>query len=203
MTFYRRNLLHWQPEGASIFLTWRLFGSLPTPQDPARNGCATEHSPGKRFKLLDNALDKSTTGPFWPKEPRIANSVTDVIRKGDVELSYFALHAFVVMPNHVHLLITPYLAIARIMNGIKGAFARQANAFLGHKGQPFWQDESFDHWVRNSNEFRKIQTNIEYNPVFAGFVSEPTDWRWSSAGAPPAGSVTGGGTAIPGCGPTA
>jgi hypothetical protein len=105
--------------------------------------------------------------------------------------------------NHVHLLITPYLAIARIMNGIKGAFARQANAFLGHKGQPFWQDESFDHWVRNSNEFRKIQTYIEYNPVFAGFVSEPTDWRWSSAGAPPAGSVTEGGTAIPGCGPTA
>jgi len=65
--------------------------------------------------------------------------------------------------NHVHLLITPHLPIARIMNGIKGAFARQANAFLGHKGQLFWQDESFDHWVRNSNEFRKIQTYIEYN----------------------------------------
>jgi putative transposase len=199
MTFYRRNLPHWQPEGASIFLTWRLFGSLPTPQDTARNGCATEYSPGKRFKLLDNALDKSTTGPLWLKEPRIATSVINVIRKGDMELGYFALHAFVIMPNHVHLLITPHLPIARIMNGIKGASARRANALLGHKGQPFWQDESFDHWVRNSNEFRKIQTYIEYNPVFAGFVSEPTDWRWSTAGTPPPGS---GGTAIPGCVPT-
>jgi putative transposase len=156
MAFYRRNLPHWQPEGASIFLTWRLFGSLPTPQDTARN-VSTEDSPGQRFKLLDNALDKSTTGPFWLKELRIATSVTDVIRKGDVELGYFALHAFVIMPNHVHLLITPHLPIARFMNGIKGASAHQANALLGHKGQPFWQDESFDHWVRNSKEFRKIQ----------------------------------------------
>jgi putative transposase len=202
MTFYRRNLPHWQPEGVSVFLTWRLFGSLPTPQDTARNGCATKYTPGVRFKMLDNALDNSTTGPFWLREPRIANSVLDVIRKGDLELGYFALHAFVIMPNHVHLLITPHLPIARIMNGIKGSSARQANALLGHTGQPFWQDESFDHWVRNSREFRKIQTYIEYNPVFAGFVSEPADWRWSTAGAPAAGLVTKGGTAIPGCGPT-
>jgi REP-associated tyrosine transposase len=189
MTFYRRNLPHWHPEGASIFLTWRLYGSLPVGyramleerKSTARNGCATKDSPGRRFKLLDSALDKSTTGLFWLKSPRIARCVVEVIRKGDSVLSYFILHAFVVMPNHVHLLITPKVPIPRIMNGIKGAAARQANAILSRKGKHFWQDESFDHWVRTSKEFDRIHAYIEYNPVFAGLATKPEDWPWSSA----------------------
>jgi putative transposase len=158
MTFYRRNLPHWHPEGASIFLTWRLYGSLPAslknstgasscgtaipgcalpsekPSNTARNGCATKDSPGKRFKLLDNVLDKCSTGPHWLKDPRIAGCVVNLIHKGDFVLGYFALHAFVVMPNHIHLLITPKLPIPRILNGLKGATAWAANALLGRKG---------------------------------------------------------------------
>jgi len=186
MTFYQRNLPHWHPEGASIFLTWRLFGCLPLSANTARNGCATRESAGKRFKLLDAALDKSRSGPFWLRDPRIAGCVVDIIRKGDCVLGYFALHAFVVMPNHVHLLITPKLPVPRIMNGLKGAAARQANCILSRKGEHFWQDESFDHWVRTSKEFESIRIYIENNPVSAGLAAKPQDWPWSSASVPAA-----------------
>ena len=202
MTFYRRNLPHWHPEGASIFLTWRLFGSLPVslqvsrgtanpgcalpakePGNTARIGCATnpQDSPGKRFKLLDAALDKATKGPFWLKDSRIARSVTHAIYTGESVLGFYVLHAFVVMPNHVHLLIMPKVALARITNGMKGVSARDANSILGRKGKHFWQDESFDHWVRTSKEFDRIRTYIEHNPVSAGLTTQPQDWPWSSA----------------------
>ena len=74
MTFYRRHLPHWHPEGASIFLTWRLYGSLPASVRTARNGCATKYSAGKRFQLLDSALDRCITGPLWLTNPRVAAS---------------------------------------------------------------------------------------------------------------------------------
>src|SRR5437660_12325972 len=101
MTFYRRKLPHWHPEDASIFLTWRLYGSLPTSTRTARNGCATRNSPGQQFKIVDSALDKCITGPLWLKDPRIATNIVETIRRGELVLGYFTVHSFVVMPNHV------------------------------------------------------------------------------------------------------
>jgi hypothetical protein len=67
------------------------------------------------------------------------------------------------------------------MNGLKGVTAREANCILHNRGQHFWQDESFDHWVRTSAEFDRIQAYIERNPVSAQLVSKPEEWPWSSA----------------------
>jgi putative transposase len=84
------------------------------------------------------------------------------------------------MPNHVHLLITPKISVSRITNGIKGATSHKANGILGRQNQHFWQDESFDRWVRSTQEFSKIRLYIEANPVSAGLVAAPQDWPWSS-----------------------
>ncbi len=187
MSFYQRNLPHWQPDGASIFLTWRLHGSLlPSPNTTARSGCATKPSqtkntPGRVFKLLDAVLDRATTGPFWLKDPRIASCVVDAILRGQNVLGQYTLHSFVVMPNHVHLLITPSIFLRRITNGLKGVTARESNRILGRQGKHFWQDESFDHWVRTPAEFNRIRSYIEGNPVSAGLASKPEGWPWSSA----------------------
>ena len=89
--------------------------------------------------------------------------------------------AYVIMPNHVHLLIEPNVALERITNGLKGVTAREANRILKRTGQPFWQDESFDHWVRSLVESRKIAAYIENNPVKAKLVTRPENWPWSSA----------------------
>jgi putative transposase len=80
MTFYRRNLPHWHPEGKCIFITWRLHDSLPASflrkNRTAKNGGATNahaaESPGKQFRKLDSALDSAKSGPLWLADPEIA-----------------------------------------------------------------------------------------------------------------------------------
>ena len=62
--------------------------------------------------------------------------------------------------------------------------ARKANQILRRTGQPFWQDESYDHWVRNRQERTKIINYIEMNPSKARLVKCPEDWPWSSATMP-------------------
>ena len=80
------------------------------------------------------------------------------------------------MPNHVHLLILPKITVAQIMRWRKGSTARRANQLLERTGLPFWQDESYDHWVGSRQEFSRIIAYIEENPVSAGLVN----WPWSS-----------------------
>ncbi|MCX6636806.1 MAG: hypothetical protein NT090_17245 [Acidobacteria bacterium] len=59
--------------------------------------------------------------------------------------------------------------------------AREANRLPARPGQPFWQAESFDRWVRNAQELERIRIYIENNPVSAGLVAQPEEYRWSSA----------------------
>jgi hypothetical protein len=56
---------------------------------------------------------------------------------------------------------------------LKSWTARQANQLLGRSGQPFWQDESYDHWVRNRRQRDRMVRYIEDNPVSAGLVASP------------------------------
>ena len=98
----------------------------------------------------------------------------------------YELHAFVIMSNHVHLLLTPWIELATITRAIKGKSARQANALVGRTGLSFWQDESFDHWIRHPRQFERVRTYIERNPVRAGPVERPEQWPYSSASGPQA-----------------
>jgi REP element-mobilizing transposase RayT len=93
------------------------------------------------------------------------------------------LHAFVVMPNHVHLLATQLAPLAKWLGPLKGFTANQANKALGLSNNPFWQSESYDHSVKNNQEFLQIQRYIERNPVKAALVEKPEQFRWSSASA--------------------
>jgi len=183
--FYQRNLPHWHPPGASFFLTWRLYGSLPVNSRKATNGCAANtKSQGRRFVELNHALDVQTSGPHWLKEPRVANCILEALRRGERQLNYFILRSFVIMPNHIHLLITSNIPLAKITDGLKGASARTANSILNRTGSHFWQDESFDHWIRSMREAKLVRSYIERNPVSAGLVKRPQVWPWSSASIP-------------------
>lgn len=106
--------------------------------------------------------------------------VTAAIRYRDCHLKHYDLHAFVVMANHVHLLITPTVQPSALMHSLKRFTAREANRIIGITG-PFWQDESYDRLVRDGREFERIRRYIENNPVRAGLVSAPEDYLWSSA----------------------
>jgi hypothetical protein len=94
------------------------------------------------------------------------------------------------MPNHVHVLITPLAPVPKIMHSLKGYTAREANLLLDRTGLPFWQRESYDHWVRDG-EFERIRRYIELNPVRAGLVGEACLYPWSSAACREAGRGAG------------
>jgi REP element-mobilizing transposase RayT len=108
--------------------------------------------------------------------------VADALHYGADTLHLYDIHAWVIMSNHVHFLIDPHAPIPRITRAIKSYSAKQANIVLGRTGQHFWALESYDRWVRGPEEFEKIVRYIEFNPVKAGVVSTPEEYRWSSAG---------------------
>lgn len=176
MSYHERHLPHWQPEGAALFVTWRLYGSLP-----ASIEVLNSESAGKQFVAFDRQLDKAATGPRWLADERLAQCIADALLYGERELHLYRLRAWVLMMNHVHILIYPDAPLPRITKTIKNFTARRANILLERTGQPFWQDESYDHWVRDPHELEKIVRYIEANPVTAGLASQPEDWPWSSA----------------------
>ena len=96
----------------------------------------------------------------------------------------FRLHAAVVMPEHVHLILTPErdldgwpYRLSAILKLIKGASARSINRLMG-KNVPVWQDESFDHVLRENENLAEKLEYIRQNPVRRGLVSKPEDYRW-------------------------
>ncbi|MGD8807561.1 MAG: transposase [Chloroflexota bacterium] len=199
---YRRNLPHIQPPGASLFVTFRLAGSLPASvqailqaeieeQEDALQDIpdATERArrqyeaQKQHFGRWDAALDVEPSGPHWLKEPRVAQLVADSIHHLDGSL--YDLDSFCIMSNHVHMLFTPvqedngaYYGLARIMHSLKGYTAKQANQLMGRAGQ-FWQRESYDHIVRDPDEFLRIRHYILNNPVKAGLVERWLDWPYT------------------------
>lgn len=209
--YYQRNLPHWHPPGAAIFLTCRLYGSLPalvlqemreTQKLIVREIQAITESADKLAELklerhkklfakIDSILDRAETGPRWLNENKIAALLEDALLTRYAEM--FTLWAYVVMANHLHFLLRPklinphngphdsFVPLGVITKSIKGYTAREANRALKRTGQRFWQQESFDHWPRDEDEFFRIIAYIENNPVKAGLVGRPEDWRWSSA----------------------
>jgi REP element-mobilizing transposase RayT len=138
-------------------------------------------SSGQVFAALDRLLDETRSGPFYLRQPAIAEMVVNAIRYNAEVLGHYKPHAFVVMPNHVHLLLTPAVALPQLTKSLKGITAKRANVLLVVTGQPFWQEESYDHLIRKEHEFQSIRRYIEQNPVRAGLVPEASQYRWSSA----------------------
>ena len=169
---YRRRLPHDYETDQPVFLTWRLHDSLPCHRAfPA----ATVHS-GQAFAARDRLLYEARSGPFCLRQPDIDDMVVEAIQYNTAILEHYVLHAFVVMPNHVHLLATPALPLPKLTKSLKGITSKRANTILAMTGNRFWQEESYDHVVRNEREFEKIRSYIEENPVRAGLVREAHEY---------------------------
>jgi REP element-mobilizing transposase RayT len=178
MTFYRRRLPHFYELGQPVFLTWRLHDRLPCHRVFPKAALNS----GEAFVAMDRLLDEARAGPFYLRQPAVADMIVEAIEFNSDILGHYLLHAFVVMPNHVHMLATPTLALPKLTKSLKGITAKRANVMLSLTGTPFWQQESYDHLVRHQREFERIRQYIEMNPVRAGLVTEATEYRWSSAG---------------------
>ena len=105
------------------------------------------------------------------------------------------LHAYVIMPNHVHAVLKPlsiasdmaggcdyrnYYELEAILKSLKGYTSRVINKKLGMSGS-LWLDESFDRTIRNEKDLIEVIDYIHHNPVRWGMVRFPREYRWSSA----------------------
>ena len=127
-----RGLPHWQKEGARYFLTWRLYGSLPL--NVTADHWTTE---GAKFVRADRLLDAGATGPRWLMQPAIAATVVKTLRECE-EKGQLELGAWVVMSNHVHVVLRPRCDLSKVVSGIKACSARDANRLLARTGRQFW-----------------------------------------------------------------
>ena len=117
----------------------------------------------------------------WKLPPSARQIVLDVCLRGNGAL--FELFAGVVMPDHVHLALSPLcrhdgpVPVPEIMQAIKGTSSHRINRELGHRG-PVWQQESFDRALRHEEQLDgKILYMLE-NPVRAGLVENPMNYPW-------------------------
>ena len=109
-TFHVRRLPHYDATGQPVFLTWRLHVSLP-----ASRVFPAAATSGEAFLVMDRLLDGGRSGPLYLSRPDVANVLVEALSFRERELAEYRLHAWVVMANHVHILITPHIRISKIM----------------------------------------------------------------------------------------
>ena len=178
----RGYLPHFDGGELAQFMTFRLFDSLPKAvliqwkEDLKLEKSAEAESIMRR--RVEAYLDQGH-GSCYLRNVEVATMVQSALLFHD-RLKY-RLSAWVVMPNHVHLLCTPLgHSLAQIMHSIKSFTSSEANKMLNRKGR-FWQKEYFDRYIRNARHYAKVVAYIDNNPVKANLCKRASDWPFSSA----------------------
>ena len=189
------GLPHWYQPGVTYFVTFRTADSIPQALVRAWHGQRDEWLRGHgidplaadwKTRLRDSfelerefhslfarkfleSLDRGL-GECVLRDPELAKIVADSLTHFDGVR--YHLGDFVVMPNHVHLLVClrGTTEIEDVCESWKHFTATEINRHLGRRGR-FWQEESFDHLVRSPEQFRRFQLYIAQNPVKAGLAA--------------------------------
>ena len=159
----------------------------------------------KRHREIEKLLDRGS-GKCWLKHPAIAGLVAGNLVHFHGQR--YRLKAWVVMPNHVHALVQPIsgFTLGEIVKTWKQYTAMRARRMLdvdlnntgnasasesdnasesesdnAGESTRFWQPESYDHYVRDADDYDRIVHYIHWNPVKARLCAKPEDWPWSSA----------------------
>jgi putative transposase len=126
-----------------------------------------------------------TTTPTWGRRDlflaeRWANLMLAALLDYRSQGKYL-LHEFVIMPNHLHLILTPEgITLERAMQFIKGGFSRRATVELQSQME-VWQKGFSDHRIRSFEDFEQHRQYIHMNPVRAKLVFDPKEYKYSSA----------------------
>ncbi len=94
--------------------------------------------------------------------------------------SAYLLHEFVIMPDHIHVLLTPKTSLEKAVQFIKGGFSYRAKRELG-SNMEVWQKGFSDHRVRDASDYRIHQIYIQQNPVRKHFCERAEAYPYSSA----------------------
>lgn len=172
------NLPHWRQEGSTYFVTFRTADSLPQEKlriwQAERDHWLQQHpeplSPAEKKEYrqlfperIQQWLDAGS-GACQLARPDVRQVVVDALNHFDGDR--YRLHTWVVMPNHVHVVVTPLgkHELSDILHSWKSFTSKVINKLIAKTGV-FWQAESFDHIVRSSELMEKIEAYILANPA--------------------------------------
>jgi len=105
----------------------------------------------------------------------LSEAARDVVLRHVTQSVMYWLHVAVVMPDHVHMLVTPEHPLGHVIGRVKGASSREVNLLL--RGS-LWQQESFDHELRRDQSLLRKAEYIRQNPVRKGLVVRAEDYPW-------------------------
>lgn len=180
--FFRRNLPHLHPSEGTFFITYRLHGTIPLAalrklrgdfEGKSKEG---EFLKDAFFEGYDALLDKNSANI----KHLLIDEITDINKKAIhyYDTKEFDLICYCIMSNHIHVVFKmrdTSKTLSSIMHSIKRHTARESNKILNKQGK-FWQDESYDRFVRNNRELRNTVEYVINNPVKAGLVDNWRDW---------------------------
>ena len=178
----RGYLPHLDPGPVIQFVTWRLADALPVglvAQWRAELAVATGAREAMLRQRVEKYLDRGV-GEGLLGDPRAASIVVESLKHFDGQR--YRLLAWVVMPNHVHVLVEllPGQRLGRLVQTWKSFTAKAINQALGREG-PVWFREYHDRWVRDDAHRAAAVEYIHQNPVKAGLVERAEMWTFSSA----------------------
>ncbi len=186
----RGHLPHWEKDGGTYFITFRLADSLPksvldriegerhaivaTADQLNRTLSADERKKIQQLSTpaIEQFLD-SGAGACHLQKPVIAEEMANALRHFDEQ--HYRLCAWCVMPNHVHVVarLFPGKNLAVVVHSWKSFSAKRANRILGAHGA-FWQREYYDHLIRGEEEFERAVRYVAENPAKANL----RHWKW-------------------------
>ena len=179
----RGYLPHFDGGELAQFITFRLHDSLPGSILVHWREELKHEMPGEVEALMRRRVEAYLDqghGVCYLQDSSIAGLVQDALLFHDQ--TKYRLAAWVIMPNHAHILCTPNIgnSLAGIMHSLKSYTSNEANKLLNRRGR-FWQKEYFDRYIRNATHYMKVVKYVENNPVKARLCDKPDEWPFSSA----------------------
>ncbi len=182
--WHRRGYLpHFDAGRVQQSITYRLHDALPKSvleNFQAQVASEPDEVRQRHLRRLMETYADAGHGACELRSPEAAQIVIDAWRHRD-GVSY-DLISWVVMPNHVHVLINQYNdhPLERIVARWKSFTATMINKTIGRTGT-LWMPDYWDRYIRDEDHFRRVVDYIHNNPVRAGLVNAPNEWPWSSA----------------------
>ena len=173
------RLSHWQQMGVCYFVTWRLADALPEAvlarirqewsaegnEDYGSHNGQDLRGIGRRMLAAAERYADAGYGSCLLKEVELRLVMEDILKQGHG--SNYHLHDYVLMPNHVHVLVSiPSVSLGSVVRGWKGSSARAIHRLRKQSGK-LWQRGYWDRMVRDGEHFTRCQRYIRANPAKA------------------------------------
>lgn len=177
--WHQRGFLpHFDAPDVTQFVTFQLHDSFPVTRRAEWEAILHEPDDSAKRKKLEAWLDRGH-GECWLRQRNVAELVEKILLEADGH--NYQMQAWVVMPNHVHLVVDVLdVPLVKLIGAWKSKSSRLANGLLQRSGK-FWQEDYYDTLIRDEAHLKRALRYTEQNPVKAFLAKAVCESPWCSA----------------------